>query len=66
VPSEAHELFITLIVCAYITTRFAAEQVQWNLILKKANAWAKKESETLGITADLLQIAKQYLTDKGL
>jgi hypothetical protein len=59
-------LIITLILCAYITTTFAAEQVQWNLIVKKANAWAKKETEKLSIITDMEQVAKQYLAAKGL
>jgi hypothetical protein len=59
-------MLITVIICVYITKKFAAEQVQWNLIVKKATNWVKKEAEQKKITVDLASMAQKFLSTKGL
>ena len=61
------EIFITVIVCQYFKVKFADQQIYWNLVLKKALAWVKKEAEKNGIGAvDLDAGAVNYLKSKNV
>jgi hypothetical protein len=41
---QAEALFLTVIVCAIFARKFKAEEVSWNLVVKKAKSWVSKES----------------------
>jgi hypothetical protein len=61
------ELFITVIVCQYFKLKFADQQVNWNLVIKKALGWAKKEAEKSGLSSvDLEASAVNYLKANSL
>ncbi len=49
---EILEIFITVIVCQFFKLKYAEQSVNWNLVVKKAQGWIKKESEKVGV-ADL-------------
>ncbi len=51
VTDEMVEIFITVIVCQYFKLKFAEQSVNWNLIVKKAQGWVKKEAEKAGIAS---------------
>ena len=63
---DSLEVFITVLVCAFITTKFADVQVQWNLVVKKATAWVNKEIARLGLQVDFGPTARSVLTSVGV
>ncbi len=59
--NEILEIFVTLIVCQYFQLKFADQQVNWNLVAKKAQTWAKKEAEKNGLGSCNFETAAQNL-----
>jgi len=45
-------IFITAIVVALFEKKFPSQKINWNLVVKKANSWIKKESIKAGIPED--------------
>ncbi len=62
VQQDALDILITAIVCLIFSMKFADEQVSWNLVVKKANAWVKKESERLNLTLDWNALGGSFLS----
>jgi hypothetical protein len=64
---ELVEILITAIVCQYFKLKFADQQINWNLVVKKALGWVKKEADKSGLgTLDFEASASNYLKVNSL
>ncbi len=62
VQQDALEILITAMVCLIFAKKFADQQVSWNLVVKKALAWVKKESEKLKLNTEWNTIGGAFLS----
>jgi len=60
-------IFITAIICKYFAVVFGGQKTIWELVVKKAKTWIKKESESAGISTsiDWETAAQQLLAAYG-
>ena len=58
---EILEIFVTVIVCQYLQLKFADLQVNWNLVVKKAQTWVNKEADKNGLKIDLESAAQNLI-----
>ena len=62
---ELVEIFITVIVCQFFKLKYPDQQVNWNLVVKKALGWVKKEAEKNGLgDLDFETSAQNYVKSK--
>ena len=41
--NASEQIIVTLVVCAYLNVKFSAQKTRWELVVKKAMTWLKKE-----------------------
>jgi len=60
-------IFITAIICKYFANVFGSQKTLWELVVKKAKTWIKKESEAHSISTsiDWDVAAQKFLSSHG-
>jgi hypothetical protein len=46
------QILITVFVCKVLEAKFKDQQLQWDLVAKKAMVWVKKETKKMGVEID--------------
>eukprot|EP01114_Cavostelium_apophysatum_P024203 TRINITY_DN940_c0_g1_i3.p1 TRINITY_DN940_c0_g1~~TRINITY_DN940_c0_g1_i3.p1 ORF type:complete len:876 (-),score=276.34 TRINITY_DN940_c0_g1_i3:53-2680(-) len=67
VSTTNFDLWMTAIVIAYLSTQFADQKVNWDLVVDKAKKWIKKEEKNLGGNPPDWEVeAKAFLSANGI
>mmetsp|Transcript_11288 Transcript_11288/g.15623 ORF Transcript_11288/g.15623 Transcript_11288/m.15623 type:complete len:138 (+) Transcript_11288:1-414(+) len=53
--ATAESIAVSLILCVFFETKLQDQKIHWNLVVKKARTWIKKESDKLGLSVDALE-----------
>ena len=55
------DLMVTAVVLQFIQVKFADQQINWNLVVKKGQGWLNKESTKLNSNIDWAVTSNEYL-----
>ena len=53
--ATAESIAVSLILCIFFETKHQDQRIHWNLVVKKARTWIKKEAEKLGLSQEALE-----------
>ena len=56
------DVLVTSVVITFIQKKFADQQINWNLVVKKSQSWVTKESTKFNVNVDWSSVATRYLT----
>jgi len=52
-PVDLDSVLVTVVVCCYLARKYADQQIQFDLVVKKAQGWIKREVTRLKVGTEL-------------
>jgi len=65
INGQLEEIWATALAVAYLITKFADKQIQWELVVEKAKKWISRQSKLANVQVDWYKEAELFISTGG-